>query len=183
MHCCGANSPKIWTFAFLQLMEIDVDMACIILFVICVFYTTMGGIKAVIWTDLFQVTFLPLKLPSSFILSQDHYGNNEHHKNLSTHIIQLFFMFIGTASMIFLGNQRAGGVLAVLEANSKVFFKTLKIVLKVHVFCQSCLFKMRQNKCYCQNTHHTLIMRNADWTVQNHVNMPLDCSNTCQHFS
>jgi len=68
-----------------ELMEIDVDIACIILFVVCVFYTTMGGIKAVIWTDLFQ----------------------------------LFFMFIGTASVIFLGNQRAGGVLAVLETNSK----------------------------------------------------------------
>ena len=113
-------------FAFLQLMEIDVDMACIILFVICVFYTTMGGIKAVIWTDLFQVTFLPqfhfysLKTVINILMET---MNNKHEQKWSTHIIQLFFMFIGTASVIFLGNQRAGGVLAVLEANSKVFYK------------------------------------------------------------
>ena len=34
---------------------IDVDIACITIFLVCAFYTSVGGIKAVIWTDVFQV--------------------------------------------------------------------------------------------------------------------------------
>jgi len=32
----------------------DVDIACAIIFAVCIFYTTIGGIKAVMWTDAFQ---------------------------------------------------------------------------------------------------------------------------------
>ena len=39
----------------LQVTGIDVDIACITIFIVCVFYTSMGGFKAVIWTDVFQV--------------------------------------------------------------------------------------------------------------------------------
>ena len=41
-----------------QITGLDVDSACIALFIICVFYTSVGGIKAVIWTDVFQLIFM-----------------------------------------------------------------------------------------------------------------------------
>ena len=41
-----------------QITGLDVDSACIALFIICVFYTSVGGIKAVIWTDVFQLVFM-----------------------------------------------------------------------------------------------------------------------------
>ena len=134
LHCCGAISLTIWTFAFLQLMEIDVDMACIILFVICVFYTTMGGIKAVIWTDLFQVTFRP-------------------HQSCQFHF---YFLKITMETMniikvvkpyhsAFLHVHRDGfhdfpwkptrwRSPCGLRSKQQGCFKTLKIVLKVHLF-------------------------------------------------
>jgi len=34
---------------------INVIVACAIIFVVCIFYTAIGGIKAVMWTDAFQV--------------------------------------------------------------------------------------------------------------------------------
>ena len=33
----------------------NVDVACLVIFVVCIFYTAIGGIKAVMWTDSFQV--------------------------------------------------------------------------------------------------------------------------------
>ena len=51
----------LWVLWFkvvaLQVTGIDVDIACITIFIVCVFYTSMGGFKAVIWTDVFQVQF------------------------------------------------------------------------------------------------------------------------------
>ena len=32
----------------------QVDLACVVIFIVCIFYTTLGGIKAVMWTDTFQ---------------------------------------------------------------------------------------------------------------------------------
>lgn len=37
-----------------QVTGINVDLACGIIFLVCIFYTTIGGIKAVMWTDTFQ---------------------------------------------------------------------------------------------------------------------------------
>jgi len=37
-----------------QVTGINVDLACAIIFLVCIFYTTIGGIKAVMWTDTFQ---------------------------------------------------------------------------------------------------------------------------------
>ena len=34
----------------------DLDIACFVIFAVCIFYTAIGGIKAVIWTDVFQAT-------------------------------------------------------------------------------------------------------------------------------
>ena len=34
------------------------DIACITIFMVCAFYTSVGGIKAVIWTDVFQVIMI-----------------------------------------------------------------------------------------------------------------------------
>ena len=36
----------------------DVDLACGIIFIVCIFYTAIGGIKAVMWTDTFQATVM-----------------------------------------------------------------------------------------------------------------------------
>ena len=36
----------------------DVDIACAAIFAICIFYTTIGGIKAVMWTDTFQAAVM-----------------------------------------------------------------------------------------------------------------------------
>ena len=41
-----------------QVMGLNVDISCASIFIICVFYTSMGGIKAVVWTDVFQLFFM-----------------------------------------------------------------------------------------------------------------------------
>merc|ERR1719384_618076 len=40
--------------AMSQVTGIDVDLACAIIFAVCIVYTSIGGIKAVMWTDTFQ---------------------------------------------------------------------------------------------------------------------------------
>jgi len=40
--------------ALSQVTGFDVDAACAVIFIVCVFYTFIGGIKAVMWTDTFQ---------------------------------------------------------------------------------------------------------------------------------
>eukprot|EP00397_Hematodinium_sp_SG-2012_P031775 GEMP01033771.1.p1 GENE.GEMP01033771.1~~GEMP01033771.1.p1 ORF type:complete len:654 (+),score=118.16 GEMP01033771.1:25-1962(+) len=40
--------------AISQITGFNVDAACAIIFAVCVFYTTIGGMKAVMWTDVFQ---------------------------------------------------------------------------------------------------------------------------------
>lgn len=32
----------------------NLDIACFVIFAVCIFYTAIGGIKAVMWTDVFQ---------------------------------------------------------------------------------------------------------------------------------
>ena len=39
---------------FLNGVAYDVEIACAIIFAVCIFYSCIGGIKAVIWTDTFQ---------------------------------------------------------------------------------------------------------------------------------
>ena len=39
---------------FLKGIDHDVEIACAIIFAVCIFYSCIGGIKAVIWTDTFQ---------------------------------------------------------------------------------------------------------------------------------
>ena len=45
-----------------QVTSIDVDITCITIFIICVSYTSMGGMKAVVWTDVFQLFFMFLSI-------------------------------------------------------------------------------------------------------------------------
>jgi len=40
--------------ALSQVTGFQVDLACAIIYLVCVFYTSIGGIKAVMWTDTFQ---------------------------------------------------------------------------------------------------------------------------------
>ena len=39
---------------FLNGIKNDIEIACFIIFLVCVFYSSIGGMKAVIWTDTFQ---------------------------------------------------------------------------------------------------------------------------------
>ena len=39
---------------FLNGVKNDVEIACFIIFLVCIFYSSIGGMKAVIWTDTFQ---------------------------------------------------------------------------------------------------------------------------------
>ena len=39
----------------MKILGLDVDLSCATMFAVCVFYTSVGGIKAVVWTDVFQV--------------------------------------------------------------------------------------------------------------------------------
>ena len=43
---------------FLSGVKYDVELACAIIFIVCIFYTCIGGIKAVIWTDTFQAVIM-----------------------------------------------------------------------------------------------------------------------------
>jgi len=40
--------------AMAQVTGFQVDLACAVIFIVCIFYTSIGGIKAVMWTDTFQ---------------------------------------------------------------------------------------------------------------------------------
>ena len=43
------------TVYIFQIVGLNVDISCATMFVVCVFYTSLGGIRAVVWTDCFQV--------------------------------------------------------------------------------------------------------------------------------
>ena len=43
------------SLALSQVTGLNVDLAILITFSVCIFYTSLGGIKAVIWTNVFQV--------------------------------------------------------------------------------------------------------------------------------
>jgi Na+/proline symporter len=51
-----------------------VDIACLVIFLVCIFYTSVGGMKAVMWTDTFQVRtpqslrFAGVRAPSGYSL-------------------------------------------------------------------------------------------------------------------
>ena len=40
--------------ALSQVTGFDTDLACAVIYIVCIFYTSIGGIKAVMWTDTFQ---------------------------------------------------------------------------------------------------------------------------------
>ena len=40
--------------ALSQVTGFQLDIACAVIFIVCIFYTAIGGIKAVMWTDTFQ---------------------------------------------------------------------------------------------------------------------------------
>ena len=46
---------------FLNGIKYDTEIACGIIFAVCIFYSCIGGIKAVMWTDTFQVGTISFK--------------------------------------------------------------------------------------------------------------------------
>ena len=103
-----------------QITGLDVDSACIALFIICVFYTSVGGIKAVIWTDVFQLVFM-------FVST----GRYSQYSQALFDIKSNFHWWSSLLSIIFLTTQRAGGPSAVLERNTRVGFVILYTILTI----------------------------------------------------
>jgi len=57
--------------ALSQVTGFNLDIACAVIFVVCIFYTAIGGIKAVMWTDTFQAvcmfgSFLAIIIKGNF---------------------------------------------------------------------------------------------------------------------
>ena len=83
----------------LQIVGLDVDISCSTMFVVCVFYTSVGGTRALVWTDCFQVQRLRMLLLHHVVL------------------FQLFFMFLSTITILILATVNAGGMIAVFDKN------------------------------------------------------------------
>ena len=98
-----------------QITGLDVDSACIALFIICVFYTSVGGIKAVIWTDVFQLVFM--------FVSTGRYSHYSHYSQALFNNKSNLNWWSALLSIIFLTTQHAGGPSAVLERNTRVGFR------------------------------------------------------------
>ncbi len=76
------------------------DIACLVIFLVCIFYTSVGGMKAVMWTDTFQVRTpqslrlagvrvphgysLPVHLPSVHLL---HLGRKDEGGHVDRHLL------------------------------------------------------------------------------------------------
>ena len=43
------------SLALSQVTGLNIDLSIVLTFAVCIFYTSIGGIKAVIWTNVFQV--------------------------------------------------------------------------------------------------------------------------------
>jgi len=57
--------------ALSQVTGFNLDIACAVIFIVCIFYTAIGGIKAVMWTDTFQAlcmfgSFLAIIIKGNF---------------------------------------------------------------------------------------------------------------------
>jgi len=78
--------------ALSQVTGFNVDVACLVIFVVCIFYTAIGGIKAVMWTDSFQAlcmfgSFLAIIIKGNF----DAGGSSAvFDRNYKTNRIELF---------------------------------------------------------------------------------------------
>ena len=45
------------SLALSQVTGLNINLSIVLTFSVCIFYTSIGGIKAVIWTNVFQVFF------------------------------------------------------------------------------------------------------------------------------
>merc|ERR1711892_1112352 len=57
-----------------QILGLNVDVSCATMFVVCVFYTSLGGMKAVVWTDVFQLFFMFVSTISILVLATSNAG-------------------------------------------------------------------------------------------------------------
>ena len=53
------------SLALSQVTGLNINLSIVLTFSVCIFYTSIGGIKAVIWTNVFQV-FLPIFFCTKF---------------------------------------------------------------------------------------------------------------------
>ena len=86
---------------------LDVDLSCGCIFLVCLFYTSVGGMKAVVWTDVFQLFFMFLSVMTMIFLATSQAGGASAvlDKNYQDGRIQaeLFILFVRlpTPDMIF----------------------------------------------------------------------------------
>ena len=86
---------------------LDVDLSCGCIFLVCLFYNSVGGMKAVVWTDVFQLFFMFLSVMTMIFLATSQAGGASAvlDKNYQDGRIQaeLFILFVRlpTPDMIF----------------------------------------------------------------------------------
>ena len=78
-------------------MGLDVDISCASIFIICVFYTSIGGMKAVIWTDVFQLFFMVLSILIIVILATMNAGGASQVEHIKYFMIHHIFNKISNA--------------------------------------------------------------------------------------
>ena len=60
------------------MVGLHVDLSCASIFLVCVFYTSVGGMKAVVWTDVFQLVFMFVSVLSIVIVATAAAGGPGH---------------------------------------------------------------------------------------------------------
>eukprot|EP00092_Neocalanus_flemingeri_P020321 GFUD01022011.1.p1 GENE.GFUD01022011.1~~GFUD01022011.1.p1 ORF type:complete len:631 (-),score=155.00 GFUD01022011.1:122-2014(-) len=78
--------------ALSQVTGFNLDIACAVIFIVCIFYTAIGGIKAVMWTDTFQATCMFGSFLAIIIKGNYDAGGSSvvFDKNYQTNRIELF---------------------------------------------------------------------------------------------
>jgi len=78
--------------ALSQVTGFNLDIACFVIFAVCIFYTAIGGIKAVIWTDVFQATCMFGSFLAIIIKGNDDVGgaNTVWSRNYESGRVELF---------------------------------------------------------------------------------------------
>jgi len=78
--------------ALSQVTGFNLDIACAVIFIVCIFYTAIGGIKAVMWTDSFQAICMFGSFLAIIIKGNNDAGGSSEvfDRNYRTNRIELF---------------------------------------------------------------------------------------------
>lgn len=103
--------------ALQQVTGVDVDISCPVIFAVCIFYTSIGGIKAVIWTDCFQLIFMVLSTTCIAFISTSKVGGASmvFDRNYQDGRIQLFNLALDPRERNTLWSTSFGGFMLFLS--------------------------------------------------------------------